>query len=100
MAAVPTATHPKCGKTFPGGDSAGHCSACCETFIGKASFDAHRVGEHGVDRRCELKPYTSYRTEYPHTIVYGHWEDARGNWHYGKQLTKDESKALFSKRTA
>lgn len=90
MAAVTKATHPKCGKTFPGGDGSGHCSGCCETFIGLGAFEAHRVGSHGEDRRCEIQPYTSYAPEYPHTIRYGHWNDERGYWHYGRRLTKAE----------
>jgi predicted nucleic acid-binding Zn ribbon protein len=28
------------------------CSACGEYFNGVSGFDRHRVGRHGVDRRC------------------------------------------------
>ena len=28
------------------------CAACRETFRSVAGFDRHRVGKHGVDRRC------------------------------------------------
>lgn len=48
---MPTATHPKCGKTWTGYRTE-HCPACCETFNGHTAGDMHRVGEHGVDRRC------------------------------------------------
>lgn len=71
-----------CGKTWPHSEHAGHCAACCETFMGLAAFDAHRVGEHGVDRRCELKPET-WETE--KGTRHGHWQDARGYWHYGRR---------------
>lgn len=71
-------THPKCGKSYPGGSTAGHCSACCETFIGLTAFEQHRRGAHGVDRHSELTG--------------AHWQDDRGYWHYGAKLT-DEQKA-------
>jgi hypothetical protein len=70
--------HPKCGKSFPGGNRAGHCAACCETFIGAVAFDAHRTGQQGIDRRCELTA--------------AHWQDESGYWHVGEKLT-DEQKA-------
>lgn len=70
--------HPKCGKSYPGGSSAGHCSSCCGTFIGLAAFQAHRRGAFGLDRRCEA-------TE-------GRRQDDRDYWHYGAKLT-DEQKA-------
>lgn len=28
------------------------CSGCGEDFNGVSLFDQHRVGKHGVDRRC------------------------------------------------
>ena len=88
------ATHPKCGKTFPGGDGSGHCSGCCETFIGLAAFDAHRTGSHADhERRCELQPYET-TTDHGKTI-YGHWQDDRGYWHHGKRLTKDERAEIW-----
>ena len=59
----------KCGATFPNSSRHGHCSGCCRTFVGLAAFDAHRVGKHGVDRRCEIREQ--------------HWQDAKGYWHYG-----------------
>jgi hypothetical protein len=74
-------SHPKCGKSFPGGSSAGHCSACCETFIGLNSFEAHRVGAHGVDRRCELSEK--------------HWADERGFWHHGPKMSDEVKAARF-----
>lgn len=65
-------THPKCGKSYPGGPTAGHCSGCCETFIGLNAFESHRRGEHGVDRHCE--------------ITDKHWTDDRGSLPYRPQL--------------
>ena len=83
---------PDCKKTFPGGERAGHCAACCETFIGLAAFEAHRVGEHGTpDRRCELKPetYTNSKGQTAH----GHWRDDNGYLHIGQRgYWADESK--------
>jgi hypothetical protein len=75
---------PDCKNTFPSGDRAGHCSACCRTFIGLNAFEAHRVGQHGTpDRRCELQPET--RTDDDGRIRYGHWQDERGYWHVGQR---------------
>lgn len=46
-------THPTCGKTWEP-KSAEHCAACCETFVGTASGDRHRVGQFHSrkGRRC------------------------------------------------
>lgn len=89
--------HPKCGKNFPTGERAGHCDTCCETFIGLSSFEAHRTGAHGTpDRRCEILPYENGHTEAGKPI-YGHWEDERGYWRYGRKLTPEETKALFTR---
>lgn len=86
--------HPPCGKSFPEGSRAGHCAACHETFVGGAGFDNHRVGKHGTpDRRCEIKPYETVNEQ--GVTIYGHWQDDRGYWHYGKQLTDEEKKAIF-----
>lgn len=85
--------HPKCGKRFSAGNRAGHCAVCCETFVGGAAFDAHRVGEHGPNRTCQLKPYESL-TE-AGVITYGHWQDDGGSWHYGKQMTDEDKLARF-----
>lgn len=87
--------HPKCGKTFPSGERAGHCGSCCETFIGLSAFESHRVGAHGTpERRCEIQPY---ETIDPETLYarYGHWIDERGYWHYGRKLTAAEKAELF-----
>lgn len=80
-----TPVHPKCGKTYPGGDGHGHCGSCCETFAGQGAFDAHRVGEHGEDRRCE--------------ITDKHWLDDRGFWHHGKRLTKEEREEIWGSKS-
>ena len=29
-----------------------YCSGCQQRFSSLTSFDTHRVGQHGVDRRC------------------------------------------------
>lgn len=94
-----TATHPKCGKSFPGSNTAGHCAACCETFMGLAAFEMHRVGEHGTpDRRCELQPAETIGDD--GKTRYGHWRDDRGFWHFGRRLTDAEKEARFGKRAA
>lgn len=81
--------HGECGKTIPNGNTNGHCGACHEGFIGGTSFEAHRVGSHHDNqRRCELQPYESVTED--GRAKYGHWQDARGYWHYGKQLTEEE----------
>jgi hypothetical protein len=81
---MPNLTCKDCKKPFPHSERAGHCTACHETFIGLAAFDAHRVGEHGTpDRRCELKPEES--TGEKGQTAYGHWQDERGYWHHGKR---------------
>lgn len=89
--------HPKCGKAFPAGERAGHCGACCETFIGNTAFEAHRVGAHGTpERRCEIQSYES--TSETGSTVYGHWQNESGHYRHGRQLTKEETKALFANR--
>lgn len=89
--------HPKCGKTFPGGERAGHCATCCETFIGGAAFEAHRVGNYADGRECEIQPYDTRRNE-SGQIRYGHWQDAKGHWHYGRKLTAAETAEVFASR--
>lgn len=46
-----------CGKcpAIWTGEARCHCSACCNTFGGVTSFDAHRVqyGEHGKCKKPE-----------------------------------------------
>ena len=83
-----------CQQIIPGGERAGHCATCHQTFIGLTSFDKHRVGEHGVNRRCELQPYTLETVD--HQIRYGHWPDKNGHWHYGRRYTRDEVQARFT----
>lgn len=90
-------THPKCGKNYPSNNTHGHCSGCCETFVGITAFDAHRVGE-GPERRCEIQPY-----ETP-TVTggtrYGHWKDERGYWRHGRKLTAEEKTELWGEYAA
>lgn len=62
---------PDCGEHFPNAATIGHCSGCCRTFVGLGAFDAHRVGKHGVDRRCEIGEK--------------HWQDKKGYWHIGQR---------------
>lgn len=78
--------HPKCGKRFPGTVRFGHCSVCCETFVGLGAFEAHRVGEHGVDRRC---------VDLPNTELFR--QDDKGFWHYGERLTEEQCEKLWGK---
>ena len=49
-------TCPECAASYPG-SGGGHCrggryGGCCRTFTSDSSFDAHRIGRHGVDRGC------------------------------------------------
>lgn len=89
-------THPACGKQFPNGPRAGHCAACCATFVGLGAFEAHRVGEHGVDRRCQLQPYEGTTEE--GKPKFGHWQDDKGYWHYGERLTKEQREKLWGNK--
>lgn len=43
--------HPACGQWWTGLTRA-HCPACCRTFSTDTAADKHRIGKHGVDRRC------------------------------------------------
>ena len=90
-----TLTHPKCQKRFPNGSRSGHCSGCCETFIGLVSFDAHRVGDHGTNRRCEIQPYET--TGDDGKVRYGHWVDDKGYIHHGKRLTTAERREIWGR---
>ena len=38
-----TYTHPACGKSW-GGLNTAHCTGCCRTFSGLGTFDMHRRG--------------------------------------------------------
>jgi hypothetical protein len=79
--------HPKCGKSFPGGDGAGHCANCCETFIGLATFDAHLT-------RDESGTYHHTNpAEAPAEAKW--WLDDRGYWHKGNRLTEEQKAAMF-----
>lgn len=91
--------HPKCQKTFPDGNRAGHCAKCCETFIGNTSFEAHRVGDFPNGRRCEIQPYAGPLTESGNPS-YGHWQDPAGNWRHGRKLTAEETAEVFASRNA
>lgn len=44
------ATHRPCGRSWTGLHIE-HCAACCESFSGPTTGDAHRVGRHDA-RRC------------------------------------------------
>ena len=80
-------THPKCGKTFPDGSRSGHCSGCCETFIGLGAFEQHRDGDHAVRRFC--KTLTDGEG--------GFWLDDRGYWHHGEKLTEEQKASMWGK---
>ena len=92
-----SAFHPKCGRRFPSGNRAGHCAACCETFIGQTAFEAHRVGEHGVDRRCIDLIAAADAYEMGEENAAPFWTDERGYWHHGAKLTDEQKAALYGK---
>lgn len=71
----------KCEGVFRNNNTIGHCGACCRTFSGVGAFDAHRQGEHGVNRHC-ADPATlpEYRKM---------WIDDEGIWHAGERFDKD-----------
>lgn len=48
---TPLTIHGACGKGWTGARRS-HCPACHETFSSESAADRHRVGKHGVDRRC------------------------------------------------
>lgn len=79
-----TPIHPKCGKSYPGGDGAGHCAVCCETFIGLGAFDKHfsRNEDGSYFHRTPLE-------------VDLWWKDTRGYWHHGQRLTEEQRKELW-----
>lgn len=77
-------THPKCQKTFPGNNTHGHCSGCCETFVGLVTFDKHRRYLDNGERGC-INPTEDERF----------WSDDRGYWHTGKPLTDAEKKRIW-----
>jgi hypothetical protein len=79
--------HPKCGKTYPGGDRAGHCATCCETFIGLSTFDAH-LSRDEAGKYTHLDPSTA-----PEKAKW--WKDERGYWHKGARLTEEQKAKMF-----
>lgn len=85
--------HPPCGKSYPAGNQAGHCAKCCETFIGQTAFDMHRVGLPGsAERHCEIQPYeTTGKHGKP---AYGHWQDDKGYFHYGRKADEAEKERM------
>lgn len=71
--------HPKCGKSWPNNNTIGHCSACCETFVGLRAFDMHR--SYG-----ECKALTSDDK----------WsQTAEGYWRYGPLMSQEDKDRLF-----
>jgi hypothetical protein len=44
-------THGACDSWWTG-LSRSHCASCCRTFSGETAANRHRIGKHGVDRRC------------------------------------------------
>lgn len=71
----------RCGKEIRGG-KAEHCSVCHQTFTGTSAGDAHRVGSHGVDRRCltpdEMRSHPKRPME----------QDRRGYWRFPTPAAK------------
>lgn len=43
--------HPECGEVWTGLRRQ-HCPSCHLTFNSTSAGDMHRVGRHGIDRRC------------------------------------------------
>jgi len=50
----------ECGAAWPGTRIC-HCIGCHRTFTGERPFDAHRLGNHGVDRRCATEAEMSIK---------------------------------------
>jgi hypothetical protein len=80
-----TPVHPRCGKSYPGGDGAGHCATCCETFIGLGAFDRHLWRQEDG----------TYVHREPVENIGLWWKDARGYWHHGQRLTEEQRKELW-----
>lgn len=40
------------GAKLKVGESRNQCQGCKQYFNSNAAFELHRIGEHGVDRRC------------------------------------------------
>lgn len=45
----------RCGTTWTASRFE-HCDGCHRTFSGTTAGDRHRIGHHGVDRRCVDDP--------------------------------------------
>jgi hypothetical protein len=72
----------KCGKTYGGGRTE-HCTACHETFSGSSAGDRHRIGRHGVDRRCRTRA---------EMVSLGMTQNARGVWTNGGDYWSDPTR--------
>lgn len=77
--------HPKCGKKYPANNTHGHCSRCCETFVGLAAFEAHWVTDFTGDRVCVS----------PTTLKGEWWQDASSFWHKGRKLSEEERNKIW-----
>lgn len=64
--------HGACGQWWTGLSRA-HCPACHHTFSSDSAANKHRVGKHGVDRRC-VDPATVglVATEKPYGLLWSH----------------------------
>lgn len=82
--------HAKCGKSYPGGDRAGHCAVCCGTFIGLAAFDAH-LSRDEAGKYTHLDPATVPSSDKKNNW----WCDANGYWHKGARLTDEQKAKMF-----
>jgi len=51
--------------------SKNQCGGCNKYFNSNTAFDAHRVGKHGVDRRCMTEEEMSSKGMFRNT--YGFW---------------------------
>ena len=82
------AWHPKCGRTIPGGNSGGHCAACCRDFRGEAAFDRHlaRLPDGRVSCTNPAAATDSKGRPRPY------WQDERGAWHLGPRRDPNDFK--------
>lgn len=69
----------RCGKCAAqwAGHRIEHCTGCHATFTGTTSGDMHRVGEHGVDRRCLTDE---------EMLTKGMTQNPRGFWTTGREM--------------
>lgn len=85
--------HDPCGTEWDG-TATQHCAACCETFTGTSSGDAHRVGEFDDGTRRCLTPGEMLALKRP--LI----QDWRGFWTFGSGERRDNLAAYRAGRDA